>query len=268
MLENIILGTIQGIAEWLPISSEGLIFLVKTNFFQTGTVDELIHQALFLHLGTFFAALIYFRKETWFLLKNLLCYKKAESETKKVLNFLIISFLISGVLGYVIIRFLANLDIQLKSAGKMITAAIGVLLLITAGLQLKAKKTGLRKYANIKNSDSILLGFMQTLAALPGLSRSGLTVSALLLRKFDDHVALKLSFLMSLPITLAGNLVYNLPYVIKNVETIHELSLLGVLFAFIFGFLTIGVLLKIAQKINFSYFVLGFAILTLLAVLI
>lgn len=263
MLENIILGTIQGIAEWLPVSSEGLIFLVKTNFFQAGTVDELIHQALFLHLGTFFAALIYFRKEVWFLLKNLFKYKKAESETKKVLNFLIISFLISGTLGYVIIRFLASWDIQLESTGKIITAGIGILLLITAVLQLKAKKIGLRKYANIKKGDGILLGFMQTLAALPGLSRSGLTVSALLLRKFDDHVALKLSFLMSLPITLAGNIFYNLNYFNISKET-----MIGLACSFIFGFITIGALLKIAKKINFGYFVLGFAILTLLAALI
>ena len=64
MAESIILGIVQGIAEWLPISSEGLVVLLKANFFEKSLdLDSLISYALFLHLGTFLAALIYFRKE-------------------------------------------------------------------------------------------------------------------------------------------------------------------------------------------------------------
>src|SRR3989339_2261259 len=99
MLEQIILGIIQGIAEWLPISSEGLIILVKSNFFSQATLGENIRLALFLHLGTFLAALIYFRKDVFSLFNALFNFKKSEAETKKLFRFLIGATLISGILG-------------------------------------------------------------------------------------------------------------------------------------------------------------------------
>ena len=86
MLEQIILGTIQGIAEWLPVSSEGILVLIKTNFFAEQGLEEAIKQILFLHLGTFLAALVYFRKDVLSLIKTLFNYKSANLETKKILS--------------------------------------------------------------------------------------------------------------------------------------------------------------------------------------
>jgi undecaprenyl-diphosphatase len=255
MIEAIVSGMIQGIAEWLPISSEGLLILVKKNIFGSQeALDLLVQEALFLHLGTFLAALIYFRKDVW-ALRNL--------ENQKILKFLILTTLITGLLGFLFLKILVGLGEQINAAGDTITLMIGGLLLITAFLQIKAPSQGYKKPSQSTNQDGLLLGLVQGLATLPGLSRSGLTIATLLLRKFDGRVALKLSFLMSLPVVLGGNIVLNLSDWVFSIELMVSL-----IFAFGFGFLTIAGLLRLAQKINFGYLVLIFGLLVIVSVLI
>ncbi len=264
MLEAFFLGAVQGIFEWLPVSSEGFIFLIKANFFNSSeTVSELIAYALFLHLGTFLAALIYFRKDVKMLVVTLFNYRKADQEKKKLLNFLIISSLVSGVLGLVFLKLIEKIEIDISGITKWITIIVALLLFITAFLQIKGAKGGNKENKDIKTKNSLVLGLVQAFAALPGLSRSGLTVSALLLSNFNKKTALYLSFLMSLPIVLGGNIILNSGGVIFNIE-----SLIGLLSSFIFGLLTIKSLLLLAKKVNFGYFVLFFAVITLLAVFI
>lgn len=257
MLEGMIFGIIQGIAEWLPVSSEGVIVLIKTNFFGGGGLESIVKFALFLHLGTALAATIYFRKDVVEIFKTLFHYKKASLENKKIFNFLFISTIISGVLGLILIKILSGAEGTLGQSTKIINLTVGILLLITAYLQFrKSKVISTREPKDIKSSDSVTMGIVQGFAALPGLSRSGLTVSSLLLLKFDEGQALRLSFLMSIPIVLAGNVLLN----IKGFNLSLE-NLFGFLFSFIFGLATIHILLKVAKKINFAYFVLIFGLL-------
>lgn len=248
MFEQIIMGIIQGIAEWLPISSEGLIILIKSSFFSGGGIENMVKQALFLHLGTFFAALIYFRKEIISLI---------QLKSRKLLVFLVTATLISGLLGYGLLNLLANLP------ARTITLVIGLLLLLTAGFQLKAKKGEYKERNDLTVGDGILLGLVQGASVLPGLSRSGLTVSTLLLRKFKSSEALTLSFLMSLPVVLGGNIVLNLDKFVLSSELVW-----GLIFSFIFGFLTIDLLLKLSKKINFGYFVLFFGLIVIASVFV
>lgn len=107
------------------------------------------------------------------------------------------------------------------------------------------------------------MGFVQGLASLPGLSRSGITVSTLLLRKFDDTSALRLSFLMSLPVILMANIFLNLSYFSITSATIY-----GLLSSFIFGYATIALMMKFSRKINWGYFVIIFALIMILSILI
>jgi len=265
IFQHLILGIIQGIAEWLPISSSGLITLVMVNFFSITDLSFILHQALFLHLGTFFAALIYFRKDVADLLESLFCCqlcKSSNTETKKLLKFLIISTIITGVFGILILNLLMNFDLILT--GKIITFSVSVLLLITGTLQLSIRNKGLRKITHLKNSDSILAGFAQGLSAMPGLSRSGITISTLLLRKFDDTTALKLSFLMSLPVVFIGNILLN----INQIIFISMASFVGLTASFVFGLLTIHTLIKISRKINFAWFAIIIALLMMISVLV
>ena len=275
MLEQIILGIIQGITEWLPISSEGVIVLVAKNFFDEQALEIIIKQALFLHLGTFLAALIYFRKDVWSLLScftglfcrcpncNVRTPSINDQEIQKIFKFLVIATLISGFFCFILFKIFSGFEEQLDLSTKAITLIIGLLLLITGGLQIKARTGQHKKASELNNKDGLLLGFMQGLSVLPGLSRSGLTISTLLLRKFDETFALKLSFLMSLPIVLGGNIILNLNCLEFSLE-----MLLGLIFSFVFGLITIDLLLKLAKKINFGYFILIFAALVLASVFI
>ncbi len=263
-MEQIILGAVQGIIEWLPVSSEGILVLIKINILNSSQpLPEIIKQVLFLHLGTFFAALVYFRKDVINLSRSVLNFNKASKETKSLLFFLIISTIISGILGGLFLKLLEDTPINLETMGKIISGAIGVLLIITGSLQLKTKNSGKRKIKDLKTIDGVVLGIVQGLASFPGLSRSGTTVSALLFKKFDKKTALKLSFLMSLPVVLAGNIILN-----GKDFTISTGNGLALFSSFIFGLATIHLLLKLAQKINFGIFVIGFGVLTILFILV
>lgn len=266
MFESIVLGAIQGIAEWIPISSEAAIIFAKNTFFGGGfSLESLVKMALFLHLGTFFAALMYFRKEVKEILVGLFNFKNTSLENKKAITFLVISTLISGALGFLVLKTASNFEANLELGSKFINILIALLLVITAFLQIKALKqkdqSELKSISDLRPVDGIILGLAQAFAVLPGLSRSGLTVSALLMRKFNDTLSLKLSFLMSLPIVLLGNIVLNFQHL--NLSTV---SIAGFLSAFIFGFITISLLLKFSQKINFAYFTLFFAALVFISV--
>lgn len=264
MLESIVLGIIQGTFEWLPISSEGVIVLLKVNLFKSSLdIENLISFALFLHLGTFLAALIYFRKEVYSLLKALFDYKKTSQENKKLLHFYILTAIISGFIGLVILKGLSRFGKDFSFTGKGITLLVGFMLLITAFFQFKKKEKGIRQAVDLKTGDAVLLSLVQGFSILPGLSRSGLTVSAFLLRGFDEAAALKLSFIMSLPVVLGANIILNLKGLAFSWEYFF-----GLFFSFLFGLLMIHLLLKLANKLNFSWFVLLFGLITILSAFI
>jgi len=263
LFQQLILGIIQGIVEWLPISSEGFLLLVNSNFFSASNIDlELfLRQALFLHLGTFFAALIYFRKEVKELYEGARNYKKTDPETKRTLNFLLIATVVSGIIGLAVLNFIDLLDIQkIPLTSSIINYSLGVLLLVTGFLQLKASSAGFRREYHLVNNDGIFLGFVQGLAVLPGLSRSGLTISAFLFRNFNETSSLRLSFIMSLPIVLLANIILNFGdfVFIKGM-------FFGFLMAFIFGLGTIHLLMEFSKRVKFGYFMIFFGVLVIIA---
>ena len=262
MFEVLILGIIQGVSEWLPVSSEGLIVLANIYLFNTSvTIEEITKIALFLHLGTFFSALIYFRKDVLELIDSLMNYNKTDSDTKKTLNFLILSSFITGIIGIFIFKSFVNYSFEIGVQALSVT--IGVLLLITAWLQIKVKSYSIRGLKNLNAYDAVALGVLQSFAVLPGLSRSGLTIAGLLLRKIDKTLAIKLSFLMSLPVVLGGNIILN----IKDFEFTYNL-LFGLIASFLFGLATIHAFIKFSERINFGYFVLIFGLLMIVLGLI
>jgi len=263
MIESFVLGIVQGIAEWIPISSEGALVLVQTHFFGEQSVSHAIGVAVFLHLGTFFAALVYFRKDVFALLKTLTHYKHADERDKSLFRFLLIATVISGSIGAGLLALLGDVEGSFAHATTLVTGGIGVLLLITGVLQLRVRPDDDRTVASFGGRNSILLGIVQGFAALPGLSRSGLTVSALLLRGYRDDEALRISFLMSLPIVLAGNILLGLRSVTFSIE-----SLIAVVVSFAFGLLSIGILLRLARAVQFGYFVAIFGILMIVAAFI
>jgi undecaprenyl-diphosphatase len=263
LLESIVLGIIQGIAEWLPISSQALIALAKIHLFGAGDTSEIIELAIFLHLGTFFAALIYLRHDVTRLLEGLFNWNRAEQQTKIELRFLIIVTIISGILGFALLKLIDNIN-GLLSSGQALTLLIGIALLITAWLQLSKKEKGTRAINDIKTRDGILLGVAQSLSIIPGISRSGITVASMLFQKIDGYQALRLSFLMSLPIVLGANILLNF----SEITNINATSIVALAVAFISGLATIHWLLKLAHSINFGWLALIFGTLSIIAVVI
>ena len=272
MLESIIhsslLGAIQGIVEWLPVSSEGVITLIEVHVLGQADLGGIVRFALFLHLGTFLAALVYFRQDVGRLMAALWHYQAARKEDQVLLRFLGSATLISGVLGFGLLQLLERLEYMgdlTADTTRTFTVLVGLLLIVTAGVQLFRQQRTLRKHTarplrtigDLNALDSLILGLAQGLAALPGLSRSGLTVSALLLRHIEEQAALRVSFLMSLPLVLAGNIVLN---ILDDGIELTVGHVMGFLAAFVFGLLTIHGLLVLARRMNFGVIVLVFGI--------
>ncbi|MBF0330382.1 MAG: undecaprenyl-diphosphate phosphatase [Candidatus Omnitrophica bacterium] len=251
MLEHIVLGAIQGVTEWIPVSSKACVIAAKIHFFKsTGSLNELINYALFLHLGTFFAALAYFWKDIKNILLSVTAPQGTSNEGRKILVFLATTTVLTG-LGQILINNVSALTQGAPQAKLAITFLIASLLIVAGILQLKTKTSGQRTPGDLKFIDGVFLGLVQAIATLPGLSRAGTTMAALSLRNFDKENTLKLSFLMSMPVILIGNLV-------KNYKSfLHAGSeWVGVIVAFVVGILTINALMNFARRVNFGAFLI------------
>jgi undecaprenyl-diphosphatase len=162
-----------------------------------------------------------------------------------------------GLIGAPLIVF--GLD-KIHITGSIAFFFIGVLLIVTGIFQKYARRTvSANKSMSVK--DALLVGVIQGFAALPGLSRSGLTISTLLLRRYAPTDALNLSFLLYIPAVIGAEI--GLQGIYYNAY-----ALLAVVVAFAFGLLTINVLLKIAERIDFSYFAIFIGVLCTLAIFV
>ncbi|MEA1985418.1 MAG: undecaprenyl-diphosphate phosphatase [Euryarchaeota archaeon] len=262
LVEAIILGIVQGIAEWLPISSEGMTSLVMVNVFDM-TLSEAIPFAIWLHIGTLLSATIYLRHEVMGILRELPDYVQSFSSGSShdaTITFLIISTVLTGIVGFPLMQFATGFT---DFSGALATAFIGVLLIATGILQ-KVVSNGSIKKTLPQLSDSFIVGVAQGFAALPGVSRSGITVSALLLRKYEASEAIKLSFLMSIPTVLVAEVGIGL----MGLVTVDRYAVVALFFAFVFGLLTIDMFLKVAERMDFSNFCIALGFLSILALLL
>ena len=257
--EALILGTIQGISEWLPISSEGMTSLVMINLFGK-SLAEALPISIWLHIGTMLAAVVFLRKDILEILQNLPGYIRNLSSKKpasSITTFLIVSTVLTGIVGFPLILFAVGFT---DFSGKAATASIGLLLIFTGLLQRKAAGR-IDEKKEIGMADTFITGIVQGFSALPGISRSGITVSALLLRKFDAERALRLSFLMSIPAVLAAET----GLILRDMIAFDVNYLAAIASSFVFGLLTISALFRAAKKIDFSWFCFVLGILSIAA---
>ena len=261
-LSFILIGIMQGILEWLPVSSKGVLALIMVKFFNK-TLSEGLVIALWMHVGTLVAATVYYKKELFEILNNLKIYIKnptENTETNKLTSFIIITTLLTGLIGTPLLLF--GLD-KLNFAGNAAMLVIAFFLILVGLFQWAARKnknTG--KELAIK--DSIYLGISQGITAIPGLSRSGTTVSTLLFRGYSSRESLRFSFLVSIPAVLGVEVLIGL----LKAKTFDILIIPGIIASFVFGLLTIKSLIKLSEKINFGYFCVGFGVIIALFVLL
>ncbi|NCP72451.1 undecaprenyl-diphosphate phosphatase [archaeon] len=265
IISYIIIGILQGVVEWLPISSQGNLMVYLSNVLNLSSQLSLNYSIL-LHIGTLLAAIVYFYKEIKSLLTvknisllfkyNFKLLKIKESNLDKDFSYLrfifitvIVTLLISGPIYFLISDGINNFNILL------INLIIGLLLFITGFLIFFSRKIFSKKpVLSIKNS--FLLGLFQGFSILPGLSRSGLTTSLLLFRGFSPEKAFRISFLVSIPTIFIGEIAL----LVFNGLFFSPYILISIVVSFIVGYFTIDLLIKFAKKINFSYFcfILGF----------
>ena len=256
-LQAVILGLVQGLAEFLPISSSGHLALLE-NFFGINEENMLFFTVL-LHFGTLIAVFVVFWKDIWELLQELVLTIKDlvgrkglrlnERPVRKLGVMIIVSCIPTAIIGFIFG------DLFESFYSKPIVIAI--MLIITALLLIAAETWGggNRTVENLNYRNSIFIGIVQGLAIIPGISRSGSTLFASLLCKLDRDFAVKFVFLISIP-TILGSLILELPDGIR--EGLHGEPvgpvIVGVLVAFLSGLFAVKVMLKVVSNKKLKYF--------------
>ncbi len=232
----IIMGVLQGILEWLPISSEGNLVVFMVAIIGIAP-SEALGYAIVLHLGTGLAALIYFRDDVMGIIKR-------DSETSRILfRHLMVATALTGAIGSPIYLLMGSAGFH----GELLLGLMGVALILTGLLQRETQDTGLRGVSSLTMVDSVLLGLVQGLSVIPGVSRSGVTTSVLLFSNFSGEEAFRISFLMSIPASLAA------AFGLMLLEGIPltGYKMVAILAALVVGIASIDSLLKIAQRTSF-----------------
>ncbi len=256
----IILGIFQGITEWLPISSSGQTMLAMVDALKIDAKTAL-SLAFFLHFGTLLAVLVKLKGDVKHIMMRLPRYRE-----DKLVQFIMISTITTAAVGIPVYLLLSDI-FEDGVGGGIATALIGAFLVLTGlALYVTKKRMGKRTIENHNPSDSILAGIGQGFAVIPGLSRSGITVAALISKNYKQEEALHLSFLMSIPATIGIIIIESIQGSIISVGIPAIFA--GVLAAFIVGYLTIDILLKYAKKIRFDSFCILFGLIAIVLAIV
>lgn len=244
----ILAGIVQGIVEWLPVSSQGNLALFLTI---VGTNPDIALQlALFLQVGTTLSAATYYREDIMTAVRSAPGWRpdSAYDGDNAITSYIVVACLMTGLVGIPLYIFAVDLAGQLT--GGVFIAVIGVLLILTGILQLALEGVSMGVKEDPTLLDSILVGAVQGIAILPGISRSGVTTSALLFRRYDPSSAFRLSFLLSIPASLGGA-----GLTVVGAGGLPGISLDAALAALVVsalvGYLTIDALMRIVDRVPF-----------------
>jgi undecaprenyl-diphosphatase len=257
---GILLGVVQGISEWLPISSKTQIILVSTLLLGL-TFTQGYTLGLFLEFGTFFAAVVYFWRELLLVFKSLL--GRGGPYGRLLLKFLFVATAITAVMGIIIYKAVESINVgNAVGIPMLILGAV----LILDGLFIRYSRNRTVTPKSLKEltlRDLILIGFAQGLAAFPGVSRSGVTVSTMLVIGTDTKEAFRLSFLALIPASLGATIVTVVFSKTSLSASLGGLSYtmiaIALVVTFVVGSVMIRWLLRVAasEKITTLVFALG-----------
>lgn len=256
LFQSVILGLVQGLTEFLPISSTAHLRIVPA---LAGWDDPGAAFSAVIQLGTLVAVLLYFRRDIAEMISSgvryALHFKERETlddHTRaqgRMAWFIMAGSIPIGVAGLV---FQHRIETSLRSL-YIIGASLIVLAVVLAFAERVARHN--RKLSSITLSDSMFMGCAQVLSLVPGVSRSGVTMTAGLFRDLNRETAARFSFLLSIPAVLASGL-FELRKVGGDVGQTSGVSLLaGTLAAAIVGYLSIGLLLRFLQKRSTAAFI-------------
>lgn len=256
IIESIVLGLIQGLTEFLPVSSSGHLELAKTILGDASVPQESLTFTVVLHFATALSTLVIFRKEVLEILKGLFQFKW-NKQTQFSLK------IIASMIPAVCIGLLFEEQLEAFFGGKILL--VGTMLLVTAILLLLADKAK-NTTKNVSFSNAVLIGISQAIAMLPGISRSGATISTSVLLGVDRSKAARFSFLMVVPLII-GKVAKDLMSGNINFSSSEAAPLAaGFLAAFFSGLLACTWMIALVKKSKLSYFAIYCAIVGLAAI--
>lgn len=273
VIQGILLGILQGVAEFLPISSSGHLLLAQKLF---GLDEVPLLFDVFLHLATLLAVCLYFWRKIWKLLKTFCCIitRRPVNETetnsedllcgtdkaaRKTILAIIITTFITAALGIFTSKKIPSLSAEFTYAGFLITA----LLLIVSELKARKIKSDAEKAGNnsqqlqpqgISVKQSVVIGIMQGFGTLPGISRSGSSIAGALYSGVNAKAAGDFSFIVSIPAILGAFLLE-----LKDLGEVKQAVgaapvIAGCAAAFAVGYISLTYLMKIIRKGKLSWF--------------
>lgn len=255
-IEAIVLGIIQGLTEFLPVSSSGHLELAKAILGDTSVPQESLTFTVVLHFATALSTLVVFRKEVAEIFKGLFQFKWNDEFKFSVK-------IILSMIPAVFVGLLFEEELESFFGGKILL--VGLMLLVTALLLLladKAKNTN----KEVTFSNSIIIGISQAIAMLPGISRSGATISTSVLLGIDRTRAARFSFLMVVPL-IFGKIGKDL---LGGDLSFHSADIIpisaGFVAAFFAGLLACKWMIALVKKSKLSYFSLYCAIVGFIAI--
>lgn len=249
-----LLGVIQGLTELLPISSSAHLTIIPWIF--NWNIPESFDVAL--HFGTLLAIGLYFFKDWLGLIKGGFDYvvKKERTVQGRMFWYIVLATIPGGIIGFLLDHFLSG------TLNRPIIIALALIIMGIILYVVDKKAPSKVKYEQMTLKQTFLIGVSQALAFIPGVSRSGITITTARMMKIERESAARYSFMLSAPIVLAATIfkfkdfVFNLPFVV------------GVLTSFIVGLLVIKFLLKFLQKGSFKGFAIYRIIFGLLIIII
>ena len=237
MLEILILSLVQGITEFLPVSSSSHIILFS-KFMNFISEDLILNVSL--HIGSFLAVVVFFRKE----ILSFLIYRK-------VFMLIILASLPIILCGYLIAQSGIINDLRSLKIIGWTTVLFGILLYFSDKMENEKSLE-----INLDIKAALIIGFLHIFSLIPGVSRSGIAITAARFLKFDRVNAAKISFLLSIP-TLAGVSIYGLKNIILSPDiNFSILNFISVLFSFFFSLITIKFFLKFLKRFSLQIFVI------------
>ncbi|WP_347173420.1 undecaprenyl-diphosphate phosphatase [Polaribacter uvawellassae] len=255
-IEAIVLGIIQGLTEFLPVSSSGHLEIAKAILGDTSVPEESLTFTVVLHFATALSTIVIFRKEVAEIFKGLFQFKWND-ETEFSLK------IIASMIPAVIVGVLFEKELEAFFGGQILL--VGCMLLVTALLLLladKAKKTDKK----VSFTNAIIIGVSQAIAMLPGISRSGATISTSVLLGVDRNKAARFSFLMVVPL-IVGKIAKDLMSGEINFESAEILPMsAGFLAAFIAGLFACTWMISLVKKSKLSYFAIYCAVVGVIAI--
>lgn len=237
MLDAIFWGLIQGLTEFLPVSSSGHLVLIPALFDRPG--PDLATNAM-LHLGTLAAVLIFYRSD-------IARMAKFDRPARKLITLIVIGSIPAVILGLLFEDRIEELVEEPTKVAIMLIVT-GVILLATTLLRL-----GDRRTEDLRPIDSLLIGLAQSLALIPGISRSGMTISAGLARGVERTESARFAFLLGIPV-IAGAGLLQMAEVLTSGESIPASVWVGVIVAGLSGYAAIAILLRLLARVGLAPF--------------